>query len=135
MTPEFGNAAGSLLERQPADTSQHLAERAAAACEQLARHLARLLGNTGVQLLLKRSIMGASDQVPWLVTATASASLTSGLRDAMQDRDPDAVAEAFVAVLSVFVGLLKRLIREGLVERLLDEVWPGVFTHAAKDTP
>lgn len=59
---------------------------------------------------------------------------TSTLRDAMENQDPESITEAFVAVLLAFVGLLERLIGEGLVARLLDEVWPAVFTHAAKDT-
>ena len=53
----------------------------------------------------------------------------------MEQQDPAASIEAFVAVLSTFVGLLERLVGEGLVERLLGEVWPTVFSYPAKDTP
>jgi hypothetical protein len=35
----------------------------------------------------------------------------------------------------VFVGLLEKLIGEPLVNRLIDEVWPGIFAQPAKDTP
>jgi hypothetical protein len=104
------------------------------ACERFGRHLARLLGDTGVQLLLKRSIVIASEPFSWLTTAATQDSALAALRVAMEQQDPASITEAFVAVLSAFVGLLERLIGEGLVERLLDEVWPSVFTHPVKDT-
>ncbi len=135
MTPAFAQAARQLVTDGPGDESsaERIAERAAEACEQFARHLARLLGNTGVQLLLKRSIVVASKQFPGLATVPGSQSVSPALRSAMTQLDPESIADAFVAVMSAFVALLERLIGEGLVERLLDEVWPSVFTDAAKD--
>lgn len=94
----------------------------------------RLIGDTGVQLLFKRSIVLASQQFAWLPLAPTSESVSTALRNAMEQQDPESITDAFVAVLSTFIGLLERLIGAGLVERLLDEVWPAVFTHGAKDT-
>ena len=134
MTPDFGQTARRLVAGEPGDSS-NVAERAAQACERFTTHLARLLGQTGAQLLLRRSVVLASSQFPWLAAALTPDDTLSALRTAMEQQDPDSIAETFVAVLSGFVGLLERLIGEGLVARQLDDVWPTVFTHPAKDLP
>lgn len=136
MRPAFEQAVRQLLADGSGDVSsaKHVAERSAQACEQFARHLTRLIGDTGAQLLLKRSIVVSSKQFPSLAAVSASDSASSALRSAMEQLDPESIADAFVAVMSTFVGVLERLIGEGLVERLLGEVWPSVFTDEAKDT-
>lgn len=133
MTPEFGQAARALLAGE-GQSSQQIAERATQACERLATHLARLLGDTGTQLLLRRSVAIASLQFPWLVATPIGESAWSAARSAMEQQDPETITESFVAILAAFVDLLERLIGEGLVARLLDEVWPTVFTQPPKDT-
>jgi hypothetical protein len=135
VTRDIEQAARTILAGTPGDTAQQLAERAANACEQLVKHLARLLGETGVHLMLKRSIVRASAKFPWLAAGISTANSTSALRSTLEPHDLDSITEAFVAILSGLIELLERLIGEGLVERLLEEVWPGVFSHEAKDTP
>lgn len=100
----------------------------------LSKHLARLLGETGIRMLFKRSLVLAAAQFPWLARVPTSEN-TSELRDTFAQQDPAAIADAFVVILSVFVGLLEKLIGEPLVNRLIDEVWPGIFAQPAKDTP
>lgn len=133
MTPHFGEAARTIIGESTSSTE--LAGRAAHECERFGTHLARLLGEAGIDVLLKRSVVLASNQFPWLASGPTSDTVVSTLRDALEQQDPDSIAEAFVGVLTALVGLLERLIGEGLVERLLEEVWPTVFSHAAKDTP
>ena len=134
MTREVEQAARRLLAGPPGASAQQVAERAAEACEQFTKHLARLLGETGVQLMLKRSMIRASAQFPWLATTSLTANATTALRSTLEQHDPDSITEAFVAILSALIGHLERLIGLGLVERLLEEVWPGVFRREAKDT-
>lgn len=140
-TGAFQRAARMLLASRPGESngSVHVAERAAQALEQLASHLSRLLGDMGVTMLLERSIAVAARQYPWLRGAPTNAdrpeSRTSVLRRAMEQQEPGPINDAFIEVMSIFVGLLKRLIGDGLVDRLLSEVWPAVFVPAAKDTP
>lgn len=90
-------------------------------------------------MLFQRSIAIAAADFPWLDAVPASAeqpvSAVSGLRDAMTQQEATSIAEAFVTVLSTLVGLLKRLIGDGLVERLLNELWPAIFVHEVKDIP
>ena len=136
----FERAARRLLAGRPSDgnSSNHVAERATQGFERIAKHLTRLLGETGVQMLMERSIAIATSRFPWLGAASSAGqqeSRASLLRHAMEKQEPGAITDAFVDVLSIFVGLLKRLIGDGLVEQLLDEVWPAVFVPAAKDTP
>jgi hypothetical protein len=135
LTPDFGHAARLIIVGEPGDASNAVAERAAQACERFTNHLARLLGSTGAQLLLRRSVVLATAQFPWLSVAQAPGDTVSALRTAMEQQDPESITEAFVAVLTALVGLLERLIGEGLVARQLNDVWPTVFPHLAKDTP
>lgn len=124
-----------LLGEQPSDeTSAQVAARAVGAYHTLTKHLARLLGETGVRMLFKRSLMLAAAQFPWLARVPTSEN-ASELRDTFAQQDPAAIADAFVVILCVFVGLLEKLIGEPLVNRLIDEVWPGIFAQPAKDTP
>ena len=127
MTPEFAEAARSLLFVQgETASSRHVAERAAEACESFTQHLARLVGELGVDTLLRRSVTVASAEFPWLRAGPASTAV-GGLRESLERQDPESATHAFITVLSTFIGLLKRLIGEGLVEGLLHEVWPDVF--------
>lgn len=135
MSPDFGKAARRLVAGELGDSSNQVAERAAQACAGFTHHLARLVGSTGAQLLLRRSIALASPQIPWLAAALAPDDTVSALRGAMEQQDPASIREAFVVVLTAFVDLLERLIGEALVARQLDDVWPTVFTHPAKDIP
>jgi hypothetical protein len=131
-------AANRLLAARPGDgnSSKQVAERAADACERLAKHLSRLLGETGVRMLFERSVVMAGARFPWLrVAGDPHEHPCSTLRRAMEQQESDAVTGAFVEIMSTFVGVLKRLIGDGLVDRLLHELWPAVFAPSAKDTP
>jgi len=140
MTPELAGAVRKLLAAEPGESSsKELAERATRACEQLARHLSRLLGNNGIRTLFDRCLIKAGAQFPWLVQAKSvpggtSDEAWSALRTALEHQDPDTACEAFVLLLVTFIGLLERLIGEGLVERLLHEVWPAVFLTQERET-
>ena len=135
------HAARSLLAGQPGDgdSSKQVAERATLATERFTEHLSRLLGEIGARMLLERSIVIASARFSWLRTQPVAADQptppSSALRHAMEQQEPGAITDAFVELLVTFVGLLERLIGAGLVERLLNEVWPAAFAPAAKDTP
>ena len=115
------------------------ADRITRASERLTIHLARLVGTLGVKTLFHRSLVIASATYPWLVDATGGktgpdADLFGALHQRLKPQDQDAVVDAFVLVLSTFMGLLGRLIGEDLVWRLLHEVWPAVFPSAEKET-
>ena len=138
MIRDFARVAPRLLSRAPGDgdTTHDLAARAVQACERLVHHLARLLGDTAVDMIFARSVVLASKQFSWLRAPTTHAARgPQALREALESQEPASIVSAFVAVLSEFVGILERLIGEGLVARLLNEVWPTVFVPEAKDVP
>ena len=141
MTVELAEAVRKLLAGPPGEDSspKQVASRAIQACEQLSQHLAKLLGEKGVQALFDRSVVLASKQFAWLVTAKANPDGSMGstfalLGTLLEQQDLETATEAFVAILSTFLDLLGRFIGERLVDRLLDEVWPSVFPHAVKET-
>ena len=135
VTPELRAAAKRLV---AGDSAAHVAAGAVRACEQLTSHLARLVGEAGIRTLLARSAALTSARFPWLsstIPRTAPAdSPWAALRAAMELQDPHTASEAFADLLSTFVELLGRMIGEGLVVRLLQEVWPGVFPDDVKET-
>jgi hypothetical protein len=138
VTPEFSAAAMCLVRDEYEHASPpQVGESVARACEQLSRHLGQLVGETGVRALFVRSVAISSATYPWLantIPRTASAESTwASLRTTLENQDPQTSREAFVALLSTFVGLLERLIGEGLVTRLLNEIWPEVFPRAVKE--
>lgn len=142
MTPELAAAVREIVaaarELVAGDSPTRVATGAVHVCEQLTRHLARIVGEIGMRTLLARSAALTSARFPWLVntiSATAPADAPwASLRSAMERQDPGTASEAFFDLLSTFVELLGRLIGEGLVARLLHEVWPEVFPHAVKET-
>lgn len=135
MNPELTAAARKLV---AGDSSTHVAAGAVHACEQLTFHLARLIGELGTRTLLARSVALTSVRYPWLAN-TVPRAVPAGapwvaLGRSMELQDPHTASEAFVDLLSMFVELLGRLIGEGLVMRLLQEVWPEVFETAKETT-
>jgi hypothetical protein len=133
VTPELRAAAKQLV---AGDSPARVAARVVQACEQLTHHLARLIGELGTRTLLARSVALMSARRPWLANTLPAAAEPpwAALRTAMELQDPNTASEAFVDLLSTFVGLLARLIGDELVARLLQEVWPQVFPHAVKET-
>lgn len=134
MSADLDQRARHLLAGDGDRTSADIADRAARACDRLATHISGLLGRTGVTLLVRRSISLATAQHAWLTPALVPDDPVAGLREAMSMQDAESITSAFGLVLSAFVGLLQRLIGEDLVERLLEEAWPTVFSDGAKDT-
>lgn len=135
---ELARRARRLLTAAPGegDSSRELVIRVERVCGQLTAHLSRIIGESGVTLLMRRSVALASDTFPFLLaTPSVSQSACPDLRVALEPQPPAVATDAFIAVLTIFIGLLKRLIGDGLVERLLDEVWPTIFPLAVKETP
>ena len=103
--------------------------------EELARYLVQLVGDLGVRALFARSVADTRTAYPWLtVPPTDSDPPWVALRGVLERQDPRMIRNAFVALLAEFLELFARLIGEGLVRRLLHDVWPEVFPQVAKET-
>jgi hypothetical protein len=123
-------AAAKRLLASEGTASATTADRIAHASERLTIHLSRLVGLLGIQALFRRSLVISTRTFPWLADVTrtvASEEPFEDLRTHMAKQSPEVATDAFVLILSTFVGLLGRLIGEELVFRLLHEVWPAVF--------
>ena len=118
-------------------TPSKLAAHAVHTIEQLTHHLTQLVGETGVRAIFARSAALSSATYPWLARTISIVPPTDApwgaLRVAMEQQDPRAIHDGFVALLSTFIELLGRLIGEGLVQRLLHDVWPDAVPQAAKE--
>lgn len=121
------------------DLATSVAAGTVQACEQLSRHLARIVGEMGVRTLLARSATLTSARFPWLASAiprtAAASSPWAALGAAMESQDPQTASDAFVDLLATFIDLLGRLIGDALVARLLHELWPEVFPSPDKGPP
>ena len=138
VPPVTSDLAAAVRQLVAGDSAARVAADAVQACEQLSRHLARIVGEIGVRVLLARSATLTSARFPWLASAiprTASADPWAALRVAMESQDPHAAGEAFADLLATFVELLGRLIGDALVARLLHELWPELFLSPAKGIP
>ena len=134
---ELGGAR-RLLASQPGEGAIDVAERAARAFEHLTQHLARLVGEAGVNALLRRSMVLASSEFLWLSIPPADRTeLDAGrvLQAALAAQPPMVAVEGFVGVFTTLVVLLKRLIGAGLVDHLLAELWPAIFPIPVQETP
>lgn len=131
------SAARKLLGRDDADTSPaRLAALAVQALEQLEGHMAMLVGDMGIDALFARSVAVTSETFPWFASTTAPIATDprwGWLRAVMERQDGRAIREGFVMLLSTFVELLGRLVGEGLVRRLLHDVWPEVFPQVVEE--
>jgi hypothetical protein len=126
-------AASDLLAGASADAPPTvLAGVAVRRVEELTRYLAQLIGEMGVRALFARSLADARSTYGWLATAPTDPPWAS-LRETMERQDPRAIRDAFVGLLSTFVELLASLIGDGLMRRLLHDVWPEAFPQVTKE--
>ena len=102
--------------------------------EELARYLAQLIGEMGVGALFARSVAAARSTYPWLAVTTSSGPPWVALRGALERQAPPAIRDAFAGLLSTFIELLARLIGDGLVAHLVNDVWPQVSVQVPKES-
>ena len=85
------------------------------ACEKLRSHLTMLMGKTGFQALLARSLALGAAEAPWLGTVSLSADGGwQGLKKTGASDDTNQVAEGGVVLLARLLGLLTAFIGEPL---------------------
>ena len=118
-------------------TPRQLSALAVEAFEQVTRHLSSLVGELGVRALLARSAARSSLTFGWLagtipVTAPVDAPWEV-LRKAFAQQDPRTLRDGFIELLSMFLDALGMLIGEGMVRRLLHDVWLEAFPSAVKE--
>lgn len=120
------------LRPRPAAAADAKAVAAAAmeTYEQLARQLARLIGEAGVSAIQARSVHLTQKEFPWLAAAPpteGSQRPVQHLRTTLEGQQPAVILVSAEALVVNFIDLLVTLIGEHLTTRLLQDAWPGDF--------
>src|SRR5207247_8503051 len=101
------------LKLGPASSSDAngLAATAVASYEDLARHVARIIGGAGVNAILARSVHLMQKEFPWLsVHPTDNAHVpVQQLRTSLEGQDPAVIASAAQALVATIPALLQHL--------------------------
>jgi|SRR5437773_5683743 len=130
-------AAEALMHRAGPDAdSAALAAAARRASDELARVLAPVIGRLGIEALATRTVHLVQSEYPWLTAMhhpEEAEGLSSYFSFSLAQQDPAVGAEAAAAVLATFTGLVRRLIGESLVMRLMRQAWPDAFSDAGTE--
>ncbi|MDR3670922.1 MAG: hypothetical protein P4L36_08760 [Holophaga sp.] len=101
----------------------------------LALCLAPMIGTGGFDALFLRSLHLTLPAFPWLAGEPAERPVSlAGLRARLESSDPDAAAEASLAMLVTFTDLLAIMIGQSLTDRLLDPVWAPPAPASSQET-
>jgi len=136
-TPDFVLALRQLLAEEPVSDGVEAAgvgSRAATACQQLSRQVARLLGELGTRTLFDRAMHLAASAYPWLATSKGgpAGDPYEGLRLCLDQPSATALPAAEHVIIT-YVELLERFIGTALVTSLVHEAWPTLFPSAPKE--
>ncbi len=95
--------------------------------EKLRPPLMNLMGSTGFNALLSRSLVLATTEIPSLRDIGLNAEgMWEGLAALEVKLDADSFLEARVVVLAQLLGLLVAFVGEALTLRLMAEIWPNL---------
>ncbi|MDP9324708.1 MAG: hypothetical protein M3P13_13815 [Acidobacteriota bacterium] len=139
--PEIGalrQLAVRLLMHQagPDADAAALAAAARRAYDELARVVAPLIGQGGVDALTGRALHLAQREYPWLVHAREPEQAEGPFAQVflcLERQDPAVATDAAGAVFAIFTGLLVTFIGEPLTAGLLRKAWPAAFSDAGTE--
>ena len=117
----------------PAAGAEAIAAAADRAYDDLARVLATVIGDMGVNALTGRTLHLAKGEYSRLVPAREpedAEDTFAQIIDALKRQDPTVATEIAAAVFAIFLGLLATFIGEPLATRLLQQAWPDAFSSA-----
>jgi hypothetical protein len=106
------------------------------AYDDLARVVAPLIGQVGVDSLTGRAVHLAQREYPWLVQTREPEQAGGPFAQVLiclERQDPVVATEAAGAVFGTFTGLLVTFIGEPLTARLLRKAWPDAFSGASTE--
>jgi hypothetical protein len=117
----------------PAPDSAALAAAARRRFDELARVLAPLVGQVGIDALADRAVHLAQREYSWLANTGDSEDANgpfSHISRSLERQEPALAIQAAAAVLATFTGLLVTMIGEPLTVRLMRQAWPDGFSEA-----
>jgi len=89
----------------------------------VSKRLTRVIGERGVEVLLARAVHLTSVEYPWLAERAVEGEPVARLLTVLTERSVEERADASVAILVSFTGLLTTLVGEPLCHRLLEPIW------------
>jgi hypothetical protein len=113
-----------------------LAAAAGRAYDQLARVLAPLIGEAGIEALTARAVHVTQRDYPWLATTTDSDHARRPFAQvvfSLEQQHAALATEAAAAVLATFTGLLATFVGESLTMRLVRQAWPDGLSDAGTE--
>ena len=113
-----------------------LAAAARRAYDELARVVAPLIGQGGVDALTGRALHLAQREYPWLVHEREPKQAEGPFAQVflcLEGQDPAVATAAAGAVFATFMGLLVTFIGEPLTAGLLRKAWPAAFSDAGTE--
>ena len=113
--------------------AEAIAAAADRAYEDLARVVAPIIGDMGVNALTNRALHLAEVEYPWLRPARERKPSDEGfahVSGALKGQDAGVATEAAATVFARFLGLLATFIGEPLAMRLVRQAWPNVLPSA-----
>jgi hypothetical protein len=130
----------SVLTRQAQAGSDTDASAVAAgarrAYDDLARVLAPLIGQIGIDALSARAVHLTQREYLWLATTREPEQAEGPFAQvyfSLEQQDPALATEAAAAVLVIFTDLLATFIGEPLTTRLMRKAWPDAFSAAGAE--
>lgn len=101
-------------------------------CERLRPQLATLMGGLGFRVLLSRALAVAQVDDPWLRAVQVEVDGTLSARDEAEAiKNPEAMAQGSVVLVSHLLGLMVTFIGEALTLRLVHQAWPKLSFDAS----
>ena len=131
-TPAMREFARRLLELEakeskPAEASLPVAIRV---CEKLRSLMSGLMGKTGFQALLARSLTIGAGEAPWLGTLSLGPDgAWQGLQQPIALEAQAGAEEGGIVLLARLLGLLTAFIGAHLTVQLVREIWPEFPSH------
>jgi hypothetical protein len=104
--------------------------------DDLARVSTPLIGQVGVDALMRRALHLAGRRHPWLVESRDAGypgEPTADVLVKLEHQDPAVATEGAAAVFATFLELLVTFIGEPLTMHLLRRAWPGAFSDASAE--
>jgi hypothetical protein len=120
----------------PAAGAEAVAAAASRAYDDLARVVAQLIGQAGVDALTGRAVHLAQQHYPWLVHGREAEPPDGPFAQVivcLERQEPAVASEAAAAVFGTLAGLLVTFIGERLTMQLLRTAWPDAFSSASAE--
>ena len=122
-------AARVLAQESGGPGSAALALGARHCCERLIERFGGLVGEVGIRMLLGRSLSLTRASHPWIAEWDPSRSPLdwAPLVASFEQQEANVAQAGFANLFANLVGVLRRLIGDGLVFRVLHDAWPAHF--------